>query len=103
MTAIFFGALILFVWWLASLTTRAMVEGEKVAEAQRKEARRKQLAILEKEFYGDEAEAKPRKKKSAVKFVEVEEEEVEEVDENKGTYVYDPVAHKVVFVPSENI
>ena len=39
--------------------------------------------------------------KRAVKFVDVEAEDEAEVDEPKWTYSYDPVAHKVVFVPSE--
>lgn len=107
-SAVFFIALIWFVAWLSFLTTRAYMIGEREKEARQKEERRRLLAQLEKEFY-DDADDVPRRRpqraeasqKRAVKFVDVEAEDEAEVDEPKGTYTYDPVAHKVVFVPSK--
>ena len=109
-SAVFFVALIWFVAWLASITTRAYMIGEREKEGREKEARRRLLEQLEKEFY-DDADDVPRRrtqraeapKKRAVKFVDADEEaEAEaEVAEPKGTYTYDPVAHKVVFTPSK--
>lgn len=107
-SAVFFIGLIWFVAWLSFLTTRAYMIGEGQKEAQQKEQRRRLLEQLEKEFYDDVDDVPRRRpqraeasKKRAVKFVEVEDEAEAEVQEPKGTYSYDPVAHKVVFVPSE--
>lgn len=104
-SAVFFIALIWFVAWLSFLATRAYMIGEGQKEAQRKQERKRLLAELEKEFYGEEDIPKRPKatQKRAVKFVDAEEEaEAEsEVDEPKGTYAYDPVAHKVVFTPAQ--
>jgi hypothetical protein len=100
-TAVFFIALIWFVAWLSFLATRAYMIGERELEGQRREERRRLLEQLEKEFYDDDVEDVPlKRRKSAVKFVDSE-AEVFEVSEPKGRHVYDPVAHKVVFVPSE--
>jgi len=107
-SGVFFIALIWFVAWLSFLTTRAYMIGEREKEGREKEARRRLLEQLEKEFY-DDADDVPRRrpqraeapKKRAVKFVDADDEVEAEVAEPKGTYSYDPVAHKVVFVPSE--
>jgi hypothetical protein len=102
-TIVFFVALIWFVAWLSFLATRAYMIGERELEGQRREERRRLLEQLEKEFYDDDVEDVPlKRRKSAVKFVDSDYEAEAEVQaESKGRHVYDPVAHKVVFVPSE--
>jgi hypothetical protein len=106
-SAVFFIALIWFVAWLSFLTTRAYMIGEREKEGRQREERKRLLEQLEKEFYDDADDApRPKKRtatnKSAVKFVDAAEEyDADEVDEPKGTYSYDPVAHKVVFVPAK--
>ncbi len=107
-SVVFFIALIWYVAWLSSITTRAHMIGEREKEARQKQQRKRLLEQLEKEFY-DDADDVPRRrpqraeapKKRAVKFVDADDEVEAEVAEPKGTYSYDPVAHKVVFVPSE--
>lgn len=113
MSGLFFLTLIAFVSWLASNATKARMEleAEKAIERHNTERdeRRRLLAELEEEFYGDdipERSRKPRHAKTAeakpkrtVKFVDAE--DIPEAEEPKGRHVYDPVAHKVVFVPAE--
>ena len=76
--------------------------GERELEGQRREERKRLLEQLEKEFYDDVADVPLKRRKSAVKFVDSDYEAEAEVQaESKGRHVYDPVAHKVIFVPSE--
>lgn len=104
-SAVFFIALIWFIAWLSFLATRAYMIGEGQKEALKKQERKRLLAELEKEFYGED-DTKPQRpvatQKRDVKFVDAEDEaEAEaEADEPKGTYSYDPVAHKVIFIPA---
>jgi hypothetical protein len=107
-STIFFIALIWFVAWLSFLTTRAYMIGEREKEGRAREERKRLLEQLEKEFYDDADDLpKPKKRtapqKRAVSFVDADDDDEAEAeaDEPKGTYSYDPVAHKVVFIPAK--
>jgi cell division protein FtsB len=86
------GGWVLFVYLLA-----------KVNDIYQKNVARERRRLAQLEAENDAAKApvkKPKQSRPKVSFVEAE-AEAEVQAESKGRHVYDPVAHKVVFVPSE--
>jgi len=89
------GAIVYAIWALGHKAGRKKYEQEIIEEAHLRERKR------------EEREAKkynPTRPKREVVFREVEEEEEEEdweAPEPTGKHVYDPKAHRVVWVPNE--
>jgi hypothetical protein len=93
------GAWILFVYLIAKFyeiykrsETKERIQEEQEEKA-RKERKRKSADTTEK----------PKAKRRTVRFEDAQppEEDDYEDEEPKGTYVYDPKEHKVVFIPAE--
>ena len=96
MSVAFFVALIWVVWWLAWQTARAHFELQQQQREEDEREQEKERKIEKKKTY------QPNRPKREVVFRDADEEqEIQEDEAPKGKHVYDPVAHKVVWVPAE--
>lgn len=101
MSGVFFIALIWFVAWLSSITTKAYLIGEQ-EKLDREKARVARLKQQQEKELKQTVRAKPKKVPVFIDAEEDEEDYEEAPEKPEFRYAYDPVSHSVKRVPFDD-